>query len=203
MINFFSGDGIAKCTETAATRIRRILGGGPGFTHLVNMRYTDGGTAHVLTILRGTSRGKVVAPVAAAGTSVQVDTALTDGLGNAIAASDLVAIQLDDGTWHLSAVTTYVAATLTISVLATAIPTGRSVLAGAKIVCYGVQSDANHANQVYAGGSSSAAVNFPAVTGAVLSLCKAPRSGEPLVFDSDNATNAGTLNYANFGQTMQ
>lgn len=202
MINFFSGDGIAKQTQNAGTRIQRALGGGPGFTHLVNMRYTDSGTAHTLTIMRGASRAKVASAVAAGGTSVITDVGLVDGAGNVIAASDVVAIQLDNGTWHVSTVSSYTAATLTI-VLATAIPTGRSVLVGAKIVNYGAAGDAMHAQQQYVSVATSTAVNVPAVTGAVLSLCKASGGSEPLIFDSDNASNAGTLNYANVGQTLQ
>lgn len=201
MFPFITGDGVATKTQTAGTRINAVLGGGPGFTHLVNLRYTDTGTAHTLTIMRGASRAKVTTAVAAAGTSLVLDAALTDGAGNAVAANDYVAVQLDNGTWHLSLVTSWTAATLTL-VLTTAVPTGRSILAGGKIVCYGVAGDAMHADQQYTGGAGSSAVNVPAVAGGVMSLCKAPKPNEPLIFDSNNATNAGTLNYANVGQTM-
>lgn len=201
MIGFLTGDGIAKQTQNAGTRIRRIFYGGVGFTHLVNFRYTDTGTAHTLTIMRGASRSNAAAAVAAAGTSLITLDKLIDGAGNDIATSDVIAVQLDDGTWHLTTVSALDTAKTTIT-MADAIATGRSVPVNSKVVCYGVQSDAMHANQQYTGGSGSSALNVPAVAGAVLSLCKAPHSNEPLVFDSDNATNAGTLNYANFANTL-
>lgn len=201
MFNFVTGGGVAKKTANAGTRIQFPIGGDYGFTHMVNMRYTDTGTSHTLTIMRGASRGKVLGDVAAGATSVIVDTALTDGAGNAIAASDLIAAQLDNGTWHVSQVTSWTASTLTI-VLTTAVPTGRTIKDRSKIVCYGVAGDAMHADQQYVGGAASSAVNTPAVAGAVLSHCKATGSNEPLLFDSDNSTNAGTVNYINYGCTQ-
>lgn len=203
MLSFTSGDGFANQTQTAGTRIQRVLGGGLGFTHLVNLRYTDSGTAHTVTIMRGASggRGKVVGSVAAGGTSVVVDTALTDGGGNAIAASDIVCVKLDNGTWHISTVSSWTAGTLTI-VLTTAVPTGRTILDGAKIVNYGVAGDSMHSTQQYTMGAGSSAVNIPAVAGGVLSLCKASGSNEPLVIDSNNASNAGTINYANIAYSV-
>lgn len=200
MFPFISGDGVAAKTATPPTRIRVCMGGGKGFTHVVNMRYTAAATAHVLTLMRGASRAKVPGGAAAAETSLVLDTGLIDGAGGDVAASDVVAVQLDNGTWHVSAVTSYTAATRTL-VLTTAIPTGRTVLAGGKIVCYGDPGDAMHADQKYNAGAA-ATVNYPSVAGGVMSLCKASRSDEPIIFDSPNTTNAGTLEYGNVGNTL-
>jgi hypothetical protein len=202
MMPFISADGVAKFTAVLGTAFQATLGGGIGFTHVINFSYKDLGTLHTLTLMRGASRGKVLGQVLAAGATLVVDTALTDGAGNAIAASDFVAVQLDNGMWHRSVVTSWTAATLTL-VLTTAVPTGRKILDGAKIVCYGVAADAMHADQQYAGGVASTDVNVPRVSGSVMSLCKAPSSNEPIIFNSDNPTAAGTLNYANVAQTLQ
>lgn len=200
MIAFHTGDAVAKKTQNAGTLIKATLFGGFGFTHLINMRYTDTGTAHTLTIMRGATRTKAAAPVAAAGTSLIVLDLLYDGDGNVIATSDVIAIQLDNGRWHQTTVSALDTAKTTIT-LVNAVPTGRTILEGAKVVCYGVAGDTFHADYIYVGGASSAAVNYPAVTGAALSMCKASAANEPLIFDSNNATNAGTLNYANVGCT--
>lgn len=196
MLSIVSADGVAKFTQSAGTINRVALGGlcGKLFTHVTNIRYTDTGTAHTLTLMRGATRTSVVGAVAAAGTAVVLKEALYDGAGNAMAASDVIAIQLDNGTWHLDLVSAISTTSLTLT---TAVPTGRSILDGAKIVCYGVPGDTMHANQQYDGGSGSAAVNIPAVAGTAPSLCKASSSNEPIIFSSNNASNAGTLNYAN------
>jgi hypothetical protein len=203
MMGFVSGDGLSKATASAGTRIRLPAGGKAGglYSHIVNLRYTDTGTAHTLTMMRGASRAKVVGALAAAATSVVVDAALTDGDGNALAASDVVALPMDNGEWHVSAVSAWNATTKTIT-LTTAIPSGRSVADGARIVSYGAPGDTYHARYQFTGGAGSAAVNFPAVSGSVMSLCKAPALNEPIILDSNNATNAGTVEYVNIGYSL-
>lgn len=191
------GDGYGPLTQTAATRIQLALGGVGGlFTHLKNFRYTDSGTAHTITAMRGASRGKATAAVAAAGTSLVVDTALVDGDGNAIAASDYVCVRLNTGEWHISAVTSWTSGTKTI-VLTTAVPALKSILKGAAVICYGVAGDTWHALHKFTAGAGSAAVNFPPASTPDVTLCRASAPGEPILLDSNNATNAGTFNQAN------
>lgn len=201
MFPFVTADGVAKHTQSAGTRIRVALGGlcGKLFTHVCNLRYSDTGTAHTLTLMRGATRTTAVGAVAAGATAVTMAAALFDGAGNVMAASDVIAIQLDNNTWHVDIVS---AVSTTALTLTTAVPTGRSIPDGAKIVCYGVAGDAMHANQQYTAGSGTAAVNVPAVAGTQPSLCKGATSNEPIIFDSNNATNAGTLDYAGVVYSM-
>jgi hypothetical protein len=196
MIHGLGGDGYGKLTQTAGTRIRLLVGGVGGlFTHLNNLRYTSAGTAHTLTIMRDASVAKAASALAAAGTSLVVDTALTDGDGNAIAASDVVAVKLNTGEWHLSVVTSWTANTKTI-VLTTAIPAGKSVLKGAPVACYGVAGDTFHASRQLL-PAVSVTTNYPVVSGDDVSLCRSRSPGVPLLIDSDNPTAAGTLEMAN------
>lgn len=191
-IRMIGGDGYGKKTAAANTRIQYLVGGvGSLFTHLLNIRVATLATAHVLTVMRGASRTKVTTDLAAAGTSLVIDEALTDGDGNAIAANDLVAVQLDNGTWHLSLVTSWTVGTLTL-VLTTAIPTGRTARRGARVVNYGVAGDTWHSLRQFDLAASSTN-QFPAVAGAVESLVRASAPGEPLLIDIDNATNASTV----------
>ncbi len=192
MIHGVSGDSYGKVTQTAGTRIQALLGGvGGHYTHVSQFRYTSQGTAHVITLMIGASRGKAAAALAAAGTALVCDTALTDGAGNLPANLDNVAVRLNNSKWHLSTISAWNAGTKTLT-LNTAIPTGLSVLKGAPIVLYGVAGDAIHAAKQFA-PTVSTTENFPNQAGIDISLCRAGAPGEPILFDSDNGTAAGTL----------
>src|SRR4051812_6920332 len=124
MIHGLGGDGYGKLTQTAGTRIRLLVGGAGGlFTHLNNLRYTSAGTAHTVTIMRDASTAKAASALAAAGTALIVDTALTDGDGNIPANLDCFAVKLNTGEWHFSTISAWNAGTKTAT-LNTAIPTG-------------------------------------------------------------------------------
>lgn len=194
-LTLIGSEGVGKLTQTAGTRIQKLIGGkGGAFTHLLNMRYTAGATAHTLTVMRGQSYAKVASDAAASQADVVVDTALTDG-ANAIAANDLVAIKKPDGTWHLGIVSSWSAGTLTIT-LTSNVPSG-GFKKGARVVCYGVAGDTGHANYQFA-AASGGATNFPAVQNDG-GLVRSAQQNEPLIIDSDNASNAGTLDYASVG----
>ena len=199
MILYTGGEGYGKLTQTAGTRIQLLMGGvGGKFTNLINMSYTAGTTAHTITIMRGQSRTTVNGAVAGGGTSVVVNAALLKGDGITVpAANDSVGIRLSNGTWFLSTISAYNSTTLTYT-LNTAIPSGLKVLNGAKFVLFGVAGDSWHASYTFA-AAASATTNFPALAGQDMSVCRASYPGEPLMFDSNNATAAGTLNNAEVG----
>jgi len=194
-LNAIAAFGRGKASIAFGTRIRVLVPGDPhGFTYLTFVRYTAAGTAHTLTMMRGQTHAKAAAAAAAAAVAVVVDTAMLDGAGNALAANDLVAIELDDGSWHLGIVDTsgWDAGTKTITLTSgTAIPAGRSVLLGGAVVSYGIAGDANHANFTLT-GTASVSSNFPAVANAG-PLCKSPYRNSPIIVDSDNATATGTI----------
>jgi hypothetical protein len=194
-LNAISAFGRGRKTETAATRIRVLCPGDPhGYTYLTFLRYTAAATAHALTAMRGQTHAKATVAADAAAVAITVDTAMLDGAGNALAANDLVAIELDNGDWHLGIVDTsgWNGTTKVITLTSgTAIPAGRSVLVGAAVVSYGVAGDANHANFIFT-GTASVTTNFPAVANAG-PICKGSARNSPIIVDSDNATNAGTI----------
>lgn len=184
--------GFGRKTQTAGTVITQVCPGKRGcFTYVTFMRYTNAATDHLLTLMRSASNGLVTTAVAAAGTAVIVDTALTDGGTNAIAANDYISIEMDDGTFHTDIVSAWNSSTKTIT-LTTAVPTGRSILAGAKVWCYGVPGDSYHAAYQFDPITANASANFPAVAN-YGPLIKSRTKGEPIIFYSGNATNAGTL----------
>lgn len=200
MFHYLTGSGRGKLTQTAGTRIQWLMGGlGNLFTHINFLRVTTGATAHTITLMRGASRTTCATALAAAGTALVVAAALTDGAGNAIAANDFIGIRLDNGDWHLTSISAWDAPTLTAT-LTTAIPTGRSVLKGARVTCYGVAGDAMHSSYQLNSGAG-ATNNWPAVTTEGSSLVKATYKGEPIMIDIDNATNASTLEACSWGGT--
>lgn len=192
MIEAIAAFGRGKKTATAGTRIRALVPGDKhGYTYVTFFRYTVSTTAHTLTLMRGQSYGKATAAVAAGGTSLAVDTALLDGAGNAIAANDVVAYELAGGGWGLDTVSGWDAATKTITLTSGPATGSGGIAVGGKVVSFGVAGDANHADYQFASGTSTTA-SFPAVANAG-PLCKGATLNDPVVFDSDNATAAGTL----------
>jgi hypothetical protein len=195
MLTAINAFGRGKASIAFGTRIRVLVPGDPhGFTYLTFIRYTAAGTAHTLTMMRGQTHSQATAAAAAAAVDIVVADALKDGAGNALAAADLVAIELDDGSWHLGIIDTsgWDAGTKTLTLTSgTAIPAGRSVLVGGKVVSYGVAGDANHANFTLT-GTASVSSNFPAVANSG-PLCKSPVRNSPIIVDSDNATATGTI----------
>lgn len=184
--------GRGKLTATAGTRIRALVPGDPhGFTYLTFLRYTAAGTAHTLTMMRGMSFSRAAAAVAEAGTSLVVEDALTDGAGNAIAANDLLAIELANGDWFLGTVSTWTSGTKTVVLSAGPAAGTGGIAIGARVVSYGVAGDSGHANYTLT-GTASATTNYPAVANAG-PLAKSTTRNEPIIVDSDNATAAGTL----------
>lgn len=186
------GFGFGRKTASANTVITQTTSSKRGlYTYVTFMRYTNGNTDHLLTLMRSASDGLVTTEVAAAGTAVIVDTALTDGAAGAIAANDYVAIQLDDGTWHTDLVSAWNSTTKTIT-LTTAVPTGRTIKVGAPVFCYGVPGDTYHAAYQFDPITANATANFPAVANAG-PVIKSRKRGEPIIFYSGNATAAGIM----------
>ena len=187
--------GRGKKTQTAATRIQVLIPGRKGLlTYISFMEYKDGGTAHSLTLMAKISETTLTAAVAAAGTVIPIAADPGTTSSGTIAASDLVAVQLADGTWHGSVVSSVSSLNITLT---TALPsgTGKNALSGARFLFYGDASITDHADSIFTSGTGSASVYFPNNSGGVPYGClqKSKGADEPIWFDSDNASNAGTL----------
>lgn len=186
--------GYGRITASAGTAIAFLVGGysSPNGlqrrTAITGFSITSGSTAHTWGFLRSGSRSTVTTAVAAAGTSVVVDSVLLDGDGNALAANDYIAVKLDNGNWHLSTVSAWNATTKTIT-LNTAVPTGRSIGKGAAVVVFGVIGDTVHALHKII-PPTSATTNYGQNNETMLF---SGTSGEPILVYNANATNASVL----------
>lgn len=184
---------------------------GEAFSHITSLIYSNGDTAHVLTIMRPKNYGWLVTALAAAGTALvpnddpgvystnyRYGSPLSTGTAvvadNPIAASDWVAIQLNDGTFHLSKIAsgTYGGANL---VLTTAVPnvTGGGAAVGNAVYFFGVPGDKDPASgqtdPAYTAAASAVSTWSEGYSGVVAAL----HGGDPLVFYDPGTTHLGTL----------
>lgn len=187
--HFFASGGRGQLTASSGTAIVAYAPGKAGaFCNVVKFASTAGATAHTGTLMRDASGTTLTAAAAASQAVINVAAALTDGGGNAIASGDYVAVELNDGSWH---VTTFSSASTLAYTLGVNLPVAAA--AGNKVFCYGVIADAFHDNQDHT-LTANAQVVFPSgdVTG---SICCGRTAGAPILFYNANATNASTLNY--------
>jgi hypothetical protein len=185
------------------------------FTHISQLVYTAGSTAHDLVIMRPLNWAVINGNVAANSSTIVLTTdpgvystnykydlpPSASGLvsctaSNAIAASDYVAYQLRDGTWVLDLVSSVSGLTLTMT---TATPniTGGGIADGSILFFFGVAANVDPAT-----GLAHQAINSVASarTSLLSDLARGTvqnfHPGDPMVLYSANASNAGILSVA-------
>lgn len=182
------------------------------FTHVSGLAYADTGTAHQATVMRPLNWTYTTAATAANATTMvlaadpgaystayayPLPSGATKPAGvanNAMASGDYVAFQLRDGTWYFGTTTGLSSLTMT---LGTAVPnvTGGGCDANTVVYFYGVSTDSNPqtgiAHHYWLSGTGSASREFLGQGGG--GTLPSLNPGDPLIFYSANATNAGTL----------
>lgn len=182
-----------------------------GVTHITDLVYTAGSTAHDVVLMRPFNWAYVNGAVAKNATAV----VLTDDPGvystnykyplpagqaapagtadNAIAAGDCVAVQLTDGTWH---VTTVASGSYSALVLTDATPniTGGGIADGSIMYFFGVAANTDPATGLaHPVLTSVASTRVNLLQDAANSYFAALHAGDPLLVYSANASNAGIL----------
>lgn len=185
-------------TENAATVIDEQIQAVNGYRlALLFLAYLCAATAHTISFMyakdssvanAGTSRNTTSAAAAAAQAVINVTNTPKDPAGNAAAASDIVAYQLDDGTWEFNTI----ASVATKAITHNANLVG-NVLAGAKYLIFGVVGDGACLKLK---ATASVQKEWVAYGAPVLVH---PFVGEPFYVTIDNGTNAGFLMSALFG----
>lgn len=196
----FSGNGAGNLTATAGTAIRYLMPPHTqGRTRVSKCVYTAAGTAHTLTFLRPIGRTTAAANAAAAQADVSFATQ-PGASGNNLAANDLVAIRETDGVTRLYTVNAVPGSypgtvTLTGNLVA-------GVAAGAKIWNFGVVADTNPADGAahpgLAAGASATTTYEDREAGVVAGFA----TDDPVLFNSNNATAAGTLVHLTWAHTI-
>lgn len=195
-MNSFGGNGVGGLTASAGTRIRFLI---PprvrGITRISKWVYTAGVTAHTLTAARPIGRTTASA-AAAAGQAVINLTADPGVSGNLIAANDLLAIRETDGVTRLYTVSSVSGLAITLTGNLTA-----GAAAGAAVWNFGILGDtdpvtgAAHPTLV---GTASATSTFEDREGGVIA---GHLTDAPILVDSNNATNAGTIQQLSWSYT--
>ena len=183
------------------------------FTHIQDMWYTSLTTVHQLYIMRPLNWTYTAAAVGSNTTAVTLaydpGTWATAGIykygipeggtvpnfaNNVMAAADVLAYQLNDGTWQLDTVSSISSLAL---VLTTGTPnvTGAGISAGSPIFWFGVVGDTDPATgQIHPLMDSVANTVIRLQSqGTYGALWNSLHRGDPLVFHSSNGTDAGLL----------
>ncbi len=173
-------------TETAATLIDEAVPGVDNKTlALINFEYLAAATAHDISFMYAQGTGtRITCPLGAAISQKDVvcSVAPKDPAGNATAASDIIAYQVDGGGWEFNTVASLASLTITLT---TNIAT--KINAGGKVRIFGIVAD-------------GALFNVHAIASVVTTLGKGnvaivhPFIGDPFYVSSTNATNDGFLN---------
>jgi hypothetical protein len=194
--NAYGGNGDGGKTQTAGTVIQYLVPPDRrGKTRITTVVYTDTGTSHTLTFLRPLGKTTVAAAAAASQTDFVLTanpgtTAAYGGISNGIAANDFVAIRTaSDGITRLYKVSSVSTLTVTLTGNLTV-----ALAAGDDVWFFGAAGDTDgrsgSAHPALKGGAASGDVTFTDREGGVVATFSAD---EPILFNSNNATNAGTL----------
>jgi len=190
-------------TEAANTAITEEIPGQNGHRlALINLEYLCAATAHNTDLLfakdlagqEGSSRNHVATLVLSGQKLIICLVAPKDPAGNAAAASDNLAFQLDDGTWEFDTVASLAGSTITCTNNITGVDAGaggQAMAVGNRVNIIGVIADGAY-NRIH----HIASVLTTAGEGSIYSLH--PFVSEPWFLSNGNATNAGFLNQALF-----
>lgn len=199
-MDWFAGNGLGKLTAAANTAIRRLLPPAPnGRTRLTKIVYTNGVTAHLLTVCRALGRTSFTADGAAgqAVVSLLVQPGVT---GNLLAANDLVAIREIDGVTRLYIVQA-VPSTYPGNVTLTTTLTAGVSQSASTFWNFGILTDVDPitgvAHPTFDLAASVTTTYLEDTNGVVAS--HVPDS--PLLLSVDNITNAGTVAQTGWGYT--
>lgn len=188
--------GFGKLSQTAGTAIVRSvypysrMGSGRLLrTRVTTLVYTAGATAHTLTVMRPFGQTTLTAAAASgqAVINIAADVQAPSAAG-ALAANDYVVLELSDGTFQTAIVSSV--STLAITLTANL---NAAMLSGAYVWVFGVAAD--HTGNTYALAANATTTldetfnDRPTGWGFVESL----RNYEPILFHSNNATDAGSI----------
>lgn len=184
----FGGNSLGRVTQSSGTVINRLVPPRRGaFTRVTKIVYTAAATAHTLTAMR--SLGTTTLSAAAAASQAVINLTADPGpSGNGIAANDYLAIENDDGTVFLDTVSSVSSLAITMTTnLATALS------AGQRVWFFGVAANTDPkllaAHTAFTLTASVTTTYSEPVVGVIASH----EENEPILLQSNNATNAGTL----------
>lgn len=193
----FGGNGVGRLTQSAGTRIRVLVPPDPrGRTRITKVTYTAQGTGHTLTFARPIGRTTTTSAAASGQAVINIATDPNPS-GNALAANDLLAIRETDGVTRLYTVSSVSGLQITLTSNLSA-----GVVSGAKVWSFGALTDTlpdtGRAHETL-NGTASATTTYEDRQAGVFATYA---NDDPILFDSDNATAAGTLQQLSYTYTI-
>jgi hypothetical protein len=189
----FGGNGHGKVTQTAGTVIQQLVPPYIGaITRLTRFSYTAAGTAHTGTVMRPIGSTTFTAAAAASATVVNL-TADPGTATNGIAANDYVAIRETDGVTRAYKVSSVSTLAVTLASGLVAGVAASTATSPSKLWFFGITTDTDPATGLAHPSftlTASATVTEADSDGGVVASVAAD---QPLLFNSDNGTAAGTL----------
>jgi hypothetical protein len=184
-------------TEAANTPITEEIQAKNGYRLVLKaMNYLNAATVQTASFMfardlagqAGSSRNTASVAALSGDHHITCTVAPKDPAGNAVAANDVVAFQLTDGTWEFDTIAALAGSIIQMTNNITGVDAGAggvAVAAGGKVLFFGVVADG--ANQK---------ITLPAsvVTSPPELSIVHPYMGEPFFVSIDNITNAGFLN---------
>lgn len=191
-----------KQTQTAGTIIEQVIPANPGTkARVTSCVYDCGTTAHTLSFLKALAVGTLQSQPAVSATSLIVDTASLVAAymgGDILSTNDRICYQYSDGTWEANTVSAINTTTGALTV--TALSSIRRLLSGQRIYYMGIPGDTS---QLLITAKASTLQYFQdPISGIaesgfdrVVTDVRYRRSGfgDPMIFNSNNATAAGIL----------
>lgn len=204
MFRALGGHHASKLTATAGTAITGLIPPRRGaFTRLCRILFRPGATAHTVTMLKALGQTTLAVAAAASATSITIsaDPGTGSPSGN-LANSDWICVELDDGSFFLSAISSLSTLTMTVGALPAA------AAAGNRVWTFGVPGD-HASSQTTAKPNPITGSSFLS-TASVMNdwgdagagICQSLNQDEPMMVHSNNATNAGTIEQVSAAYTQ-
>lgn len=193
------GDPVNNCipyqTQTAGTRIRAVIPPRDGVRAKAwAFGHRQAATQHTLTFMTGWKQISVVADAAAGQAIVLFSEIPSDPTGAAMAAGDVFVLRHSDMSWD-----DYQVSSISSNAVTMTANLSQQVLAGSKAFYMGAPGDYAGISQFIFAASTTREIGGGDERRLV---AVAAADGWPIVFDSDNSTNAGFLEYIQYGYTF-
>lgn len=207
-LNYAAFDGGMVGTKTASANTVIVITLPPsrtssgiyrGYTRLAALSSTQGNTANSNYLMRPIGR---TTTSAASNSGVNTVTLTADPgatVSNNIAANDYVSVMQSDGTILTATVNAWNGTTKVATLNSN---TTAAVSSGAKVWFYGIQTDTDPvtgAAHPILTTTANATTTWNSVGGGI----RGAQVGDPLLIYNPNATNASTINYAEYAHVME
>lgn len=186
----YINDCYGSVTQTAGTAITRVIPPNSGARAcLGNFKYVPAATAHTLTAMVVVQTLSVTSDAASGQAVVPISSIPTSFDGSILAANDWLVLQYEDGSWAAHLVSSLSGLNVTVSANLTA-----KVLKDS--VAYFMGAPGDHTTRQF---TTIASTSYDFIASDFrIRAATSPLPNQPILFHSNNATNAGTLHHMSY-----